>query len=89
MTKHFWHRFVLQYLPDLTKRTKWFKQVEPIKFGDIVLVIDERNPRNTWPKGIVEEVIIAKDGCIRQVMVRCGKRTLSRPVSKLAILDVK
>ncbi|XP_037034300.1 uncharacterized protein LOC119073091 [Bradysia coprophila] len=88
MTKHFWHRFVLEYLPDLTKRTKWFKSVEPIKVGDVVLNIDERNPRNEWPKGIVEEVIVAKDGCIRQVMVRFEKKTLRRPVSKLAIMEI-
>ncbi|XP_037042681.1 uncharacterized protein LOC119079015 [Bradysia coprophila] len=88
MTKHFWHRFVLEYMPDLTKRTKWFKKVDPIKVGDVVLNIDERNPRNTWPKGIVDEVIIAKDGLIRQVVVRFEKNILRRPVSKLAILDV-
>lgn len=89
MTKHFWRRFVLEYMPTLTKRTKWFKQVEPIKVGDVVLVIDERNSRNTWPKGIVEELVMGRGGCIRHVMVRFEKRVLPRPVSKLAILDVK
>lgn len=89
MTKHFWHRFVMEYLPDLTKRAKWFKQVEPIKVGDVVVNIDEKQPKNTWEKGIVEDVIVAKDGCIRQVIVRFERRILKRPVSKLAILDVK
>lgn len=37
MTKHFWRRFVLEYMPTLTRRTKWFKRVEPIKVGDVVL----------------------------------------------------
>lgn len=89
MTKQFFHRFVLEYMPTLTKRTKWFKQAEPIKVGDVVLVIDERYPRNTWPKAIVEEVIMGRGGCIRHVMVRSGKKTLPRPVSKLAVLNVR
>ena len=89
MTKHFWHRFVLEYMPDLTRRKKWFKPVKPIKVGDVVLNIDERNPRNEWPKGIVEEVIVAKDGAIRQAVVKFEKNILRRPVSKLAILDIE
>lgn len=76
-------------MPDLTKRTKWFSQVKPIQVGDVVLVIDNRNPRNTWPKGLVEEVFPDRNGRIRHVMVKIGKRTLPRPVSKLAILDVR
>lgn len=39
MTNHFWSRFVLEYMPDLTRRTKWFKDMKPIEMGDIVLVI--------------------------------------------------
>ncbi|KAG4070497.1 hypothetical protein HA402_005729 [Bradysia odoriphaga] len=56
--------------------------------GDVVINIDERYPKNTWPKGIVEEVFVAKDGRIRQVLVRFQKSVLKRPVSKLAILNL-
>lgn len=76
-------------MPTLTKTTKWFKQVAPIKVGDVVIVVDERNERNTWPKGVVEELIPGKRGIVRQVMVRTAKGIRRRSVGKLAVLDVK
>lgn len=96
-TNQFWKRFVLEYMPTLTKRTKWFKQSKPVKVGDVVVIIDERNPRNTWPKGVVEETFIGKGGKRRQAMVRAVLETKNGPVlkqyrrsvHKLAILDVK
>ncbi|XP_037029336.1 uncharacterized protein LOC119069388 [Bradysia coprophila] len=89
LANNFWRRFVLEYMPTLTKRTKWFKQMEPIKVGDVVIVVDERNERNTWPKGIVEKLMPDKRGIVRQVMVRTAKGIRRRSVGKLAVLDVK
>ncbi len=96
-TNQFWRRFVLEYMPTLTKRTKWFKQSKPIQVGDVVLIIDETNPRNTWPKGIVEQTIVGKGGKRRQAIVRAVLETKTGPVHKeyrrsvhkLAVLDVK
>lgn len=89
LANNFWHRFVLEYLPTLTKRTKWFKPAKPIELGDVVIVVDEKSQRNSWPKGIVEELLPGKRGIIRQVMVRTAKGIRKRSVSKLAVLDVK
>ncbi|XP_055615129.1 uncharacterized protein LOC129761435 [Toxorhynchites rutilus septentrionalis] len=36
----FWERWVAEYLPTLTRRTKWFSQVKPIETGDIVILVD-------------------------------------------------
>ncbi|XP_037024141.1 uncharacterized protein LOC119066028 [Bradysia coprophila] len=89
LANNFWHRFVLEYLPTLTRRTKWFKPAEPIKVGDVVVVVDEKSQRNSWPKGIVEELLPGKKGIIRQVMIRTDRGIRKRSVSKLAVLDVK
>lgn len=95
-TNQFWKRFVLEYMPTLTKRTKWFKDSKPVKVGDVVLIIDEKNPRNTYPKGIVEQTFVGKGGKRRQAMVRAVLQTKNGPVHKqyrrsvhkLAVLDV-
>ncbi|XP_037040280.1 uncharacterized protein LOC119077203 [Bradysia coprophila] len=96
-TNQFWRRFVLEYMPTLTKRTKWYKNSKPIQVGDVVLIIDEKNPRNTWPKGIVERTIRGRGGKCRQAIVRAVleskngpvHREYRRSVHKLAVLDVK
>ncbi|XP_053662228.1 uncharacterized protein LOC128711380, partial [Anopheles marshallii] len=58
----FWKRWIADYLPTLTRRTKWFDSVPPIKEGDVVLIVDGNLPRNTWPMGRVLEVTRARDG---------------------------
>ena len=37
---YFWRRWVLEYLPTLTRRTKWFENVKTLDVGDIVIIID-------------------------------------------------
>ncbi len=40
ISNQFWHRWVHEYLPTLTRRTKWFKSVTPLKIGDVVITVD-------------------------------------------------
>lgn len=90
MTDKYWQKFVLEYLPTLTRRTKWFKKVEPLKVGDVVLLVDENFKRNTWPKGIVIETFMDNTGQVRSARVRTATGTIfRRPVSHLAFLDVR
>ncbi|XP_050077439.1 uncharacterized protein LOC126564435 [Anopheles maculipalpis] len=58
----FWRRWVSEYLPTLTRRSKWFESVRPIQVGDIVVIVDNCLPRNSWPKGRVIDVVRAQDG---------------------------
>lgn len=89
MSTSFWRRFVNEYLPTLTKRTKWFEKAKPLVIGDIVIVVDERNPRNTWPKGIVIDVNKGTDGQTRSAIVKTQYGTYTKPTVKLAVLDVR
>ncbi|XP_055711452.1 uncharacterized protein LOC129806705 [Phlebotomus papatasi] len=86
---HFWRRWMREYLPELTRRTKWYSTTKTIKIGDVVVVCDEQLPRNQWPLGRVEEVFPAPDGKIRSAMVRTRYGLYKRPVAKLAVLDVE
>lgn len=44
---NFWKKWVSEYLPTLTRRTKWFQPVKPIQEGDLVLIVDGNLPRNS------------------------------------------
>ncbi|XP_061401555.1 uncharacterized protein LOC133337338 [Musca vetustissima] len=43
----FWRRWVREYLPCLTLRSKWHEKAKPLNIGDLVIVVDPSNPRNT------------------------------------------
>ncbi|CAG7824014.1 unnamed protein product [Allacma fusca] len=85
----FWKRWIKEYLPCLTRRTKWLDPARPIRVGDIVIIADERLPRNCWPKGIVTRTILGKDEKCRVADVRTKLGTFRRPVSRLCVLDVQ
>jgi hypothetical protein len=89
LADEFWKRFVAEYLPDLTRRTKWYTDQKPIELGDCVIIVDDKAKRNCWEKGIVEKLHESVDGKIRTATVRTAKAIRTRPVAKLAILDVK
>ncbi|XP_055906876.1 uncharacterized protein LOC129942102 [Eupeodes corollae] len=84
----FWRRWVNEYLPDLTRRTKWFSTSKPINVGDIVIIADSTLPRNTWPKGLILQTNVGKDGIARSAVVKTQHGIYTRPTSKLAVLDV-
>ncbi|XP_075145994.1 uncharacterized protein LOC142220640 [Haematobia irritans] len=85
---HFWRRWVREYGPHLVRRSKWLEKVQPPSKGDVVIIVDDNLPRNSWPKGIVTELYTAKDGQVRSVKVKTTSSTYERPVTKIAILDV-
>ncbi|XP_055597416.1 uncharacterized protein LOC129747298 [Uranotaenia lowii] len=84
----FWKKWVNEYLPTLTRRTKWFQPVKPIQEGDLVMVVDNNLPRNCWPRGRVIKAVPAHDGQVRRVTVQTLKGLLERPATKVAVLDV-
>lgn len=85
----FWQRWLRDYLPDITRRTKWFYEVKPIEFNDIVVIVDPELPRNCWPKGRIISVNTSKDGQVRSATVQTKTGIYERPATKLAVLDVR
>ena len=90
---HFWKRWRGEYLSGL-RETHRLQDREPveIKPGDIVLVGDENKKRGFWKMGIVDELIVGKDGHTRGAKVRmhgAGKPDyLNRPLQKLYPLEL-
>ena len=89
LTDKFWKRFVEEYTPTLTRRTKWFQPVRPIQVDDIVLVIDGKNERNVYPKARVLECVMGSNNQVRRVRVQMANGSiLWRPATGLARLDL-
>ncbi|XP_058456830.1 uncharacterized protein LOC131434192 [Malaya genurostris] len=85
----FWKKWLKDYLPEITRRSKWFYNIKPIEIDDIVLIVDPKSPRNCWPKGRVIFVNKSADGQVRWATVQTAHGVYERPAVKLAILDVR
>ena len=82
----FWKRWVREYLPLLQERQKWTTRRRDLQIGDLVLTLDERSERGTWPMGRVLEVERDSDGRVRKAKVKTEKGVYLRPVQKLCML---
>jgi len=49
LANEFWLRWKKEYIQSLQQRQKWNQAKRNVKVGDIVLVKDEKLPRNQWP----------------------------------------
>ncbi|XP_036340491.1 uncharacterized protein LOC118749824 [Rhagoletis pomonella] len=84
----FWRRWVREYLPVITRRTKWFEKVKPIEEGDVVYLVDPNGPRSCWPKGRVISVRVGSDQQVRSALVKTSAGIYERPATRLAVLSV-
>ena len=82
----FWRRWVREYLPQLQERQKWNNPVPNVVENDIVLIVDNSQPRGSWPMGKVEQTMPDSQGQVRVVKVRTKSGMFVRPVSKLITL---
>ncbi|XP_053699101.1 uncharacterized protein LOC128746075 [Sabethes cyaneus] len=89
MADRFWRQWVRDYLPSITRRTKWFTPAKPITVNDIVLIVDPKMPRNCWPKGRVIAAHQGNDGQVRRVTVQTASGGIyERPAVSIAVLDI-
>ncbi|XP_068200470.1 uncharacterized protein [Palaemon carinicauda] len=86
LADEFWRRWIQEYLPLLQERQKWSVPKRDINVGDIVLTLDERLPRGSWPLGKVMEVTRSADGRVRQALIKTENGEFRRPVQKLCLL---
>ncbi|XP_058816702.1 uncharacterized protein LOC131679977 [Topomyia yanbarensis] len=86
ITDRFWRRWLKEYLPVISRRSKWFEDVKEVAVG-LVLIVDGA-VRNQWIRGRVVKVAVGSDGRIRQAWIRTTSGVVRRPAVKLAVLDV-
>ena len=88
LADNFWKRWLVEYLPLLQPRSKWFGTTDNLKCGDLVLMVDEQTSRGCWPKAIVVEVMPDKNNLVRRVKVRTSdNRLFVRDIRKLCLLE--
>ncbi|KAG5666222.1 hypothetical protein PVAND_017642 [Polypedilum vanderplanki] len=83
-------RFVSEYLTVLTKRDKWFKNVDDIKVDDLVILIDPDQTRKEWPRAKVIATYPGKDNRVRVVDLMFADRSIDKEVTvqRLAKINI-
>ncbi|KAK0143550.1 hypothetical protein N1851_018290 [Merluccius polli] len=71
---------------EIHERNKWNRPRRNLSTGDIVVIVDETAPRNSWQLGRVVKPLPGSKGLVRTVLVKTKTNTLQRPVSKLCLL---
>lgn len=101
LSRTFWNRWKIEYLPWLARRKKWFEKVDPIQEGDLVLVVEDNAPRSAWKMGKIVKTYRAEDKQVRffDVEIACvdpndpskkvKKTVLKRPAVKVAPLGLR
>lgn len=79
----FWTRWTREYLPFLQERQKCLTPQRNFAPGDIVLIMDESAPRNSWSMGRVIKTLPDSSGTVRRVSVQTKTNILDRPINKL------
>lgn len=83
----FWRRWIRQYLPTLQIRHKWTVVRDNLRVGDIVLLVDERVPRGSWPIARVTATRPDRHGHVRSVEVMSRGSKKIRPITKIVLLE--
>ncbi|XP_064635815.1 uncharacterized protein LOC135492995 [Lineus longissimus] len=81
-----WRRWMKEYVTLLQQRPKWLTPQRSLEIDDIVLVVDQTNPKGRWPLGRVMQVYPGSDGRTRVVDVETGGKILKRPITRLCPL---
>ena len=85
-----WKRWSQEYLRSLKERHRNLlgaKGAVPVIIDVVILKTDEKS-RGKWPLGIIEELIVGKDGVVRAAKVRTGKNQLERAIQHLFPLEL-
>jgi len=86
LVRHFWKRWLLEYLITLQKVTKWQHSSKNLAEGDLVILREDNMTPTKWPLARVSKVHPGKDGTVRVVTLKTSTGCYTRPVAKLAPL---
>ena len=69
LANQFWVRWVREFLPSLNVRQKWYHKSRNLQQDDVVLLVDESQPRSRWAMGRMLGTYPDKRGVVRTVLL--------------------
>ncbi|KAK7938715.1 hypothetical protein WMY93_002041 [Mugilogobius chulae] len=87
MSDLFWKRWLKEYLPSLQERQKWNRVRRNFIPGDIVMLVDDMAPRNSWITARILDTVLDKNGLVRTVRIKTKTSILDRPITKVCLLQ--
>jgi hypothetical protein len=86
--KAIWKRFFLKFVPLLGPRQKWFQEQDNLKVHEVVIELDENQPRGVWRLMRVSKIFPSHDGLVRKVEVTSThNKTYIRLIAELIRLS--
>ena len=76
---HFWRRWLREYVPRLSRRSKWSTSTRNMAEGDLELGVESSTPSGRWPLGRIERVFPGDNGVVRTAQVRTKSGTYKPP----------
>ena len=85
-----WSRWTTEYMRALRERhrLKHNDHGNQLAVGDVVMIKTTERNRNCWPLGIIESLIVGRDGVVRAARLRAGRNHLERAVQHLHPLEL-
>ena len=85
----FWRSWASDYITLLHNRSKWRRSRKELKEGDLVLVVDDQQPRSTWKLARVIDAVPEVDEHVHKATVKTAdKKTLLRDRESLVLLEM-
>ena len=80
-----WRRWSSEYLRALRERHRlnYGSSKNPLSVGNVVILKSEERNRSYWPLGIIEKLIVGRNGVVRAAKVRTRKTVLERAIQHL------
>ena len=54
LTRHVWNRWMIEYLPQIGSREKWYFRNDNLQVVDVVVGVDPGTVRRQWNVGLIE-----------------------------------
>lgn len=86
--QQFWSIWSKEYLNTIRQRQKWKGVQTNVKVGDVVLLLENNIPSNTWIMALVTHIHPGADGLVRVVTLKTKNSSFKRPITKICPLPL-
>ena len=87
LVRHFWSRWIKEWLPSLNATKKWKKGNTEFEIGDVVLVMSTDQQRGHWKLAKIINVYPGTDNVVRVLRILVGRNEYIRSVNNLVRLE--